>query len=512
MKVVSQAYIDGINGIAKKTSKITYTENGVTKVLNGDKLYKTTLRRNTNLLRTIMKELEFVTDDAIDLETIVNFKFGVYTTNDYEYVDYGNFIVFSCEKQEDANNYKILAYDKMLKAKVEYKTLQHGTFPMTVRSYINNLCLDLGLEFANVNDIFANYNKTIDEDPYENLGYTYFDIFDELSQVTASNIAIDNNDKVEIRYITNSGVTIDEDYLKNYNVSTKEKYGAVNTIVLTRSAGSDSIYYPAILPENPYEIKIEDNQIMNFDDRSDYLPDIYNKLNGLQFYTNDYETYGITYLELCDAYNLQVNGIIYPCVMLNTELIVTDGADELVYTPLPNTNSTKYELADATDRKNVRTSLTLNKQGKNIKALVGRVDNDEKLINGVQLDLNTERARIDVVSTNIDEDTGDILSVRTTKGYTFDADGLKISSEEDEFNSLSNNKGTFYKDGDIILSQFTKDNMIIKDMVLYGKYYYGVPEDLVVENFTKEDAMFVAERFTNNDNEECFGHFWNMED
>ena len=46
-------------------------------------------------------------------------------------------------------------------------------------------------------------------------------------------------------------------------------------------------------------------------------------------------------------------------------------------------------------------------------------------------------------------------------------------------------------------------------MVLYGKYYYGVDEDLEVANFTKDGAMFVAQKFTDNNGEEGFGHFYN---
>ena len=67
----------------------------------------------------------------------------------------------------------------------------------------------------------------------------------------------------------------------------------------------------------------------------------------------------------------------------------------------------------------------------------------------------------------------------------------------------------YYKDGDTILSQTTKDGTITKDMVLYGKYYYGVDEDLDVASFTKDDAMFVAELYTDSNGEQGFGHFYN---
>ena len=116
---------------------------------------------------------------------------------------------------------------------------------------------------------------------------------------------------------------------------------------------------------------------------------------------------------------------------------------------------------------------------------------------------------INVISRNIDKTNGEIREVTTTNGYTFDKDGIHISSSEDEFNSLSNSKGTYYKDGKTILTQFTKDNTIIKDLILYGKYYYGVDDDLEVASFTKDDAMFIAQKFTDNNGEEGFGHFYN---
>ena len=79
-----------------------------------------------------------------------------------------------------------------------------------------------------------------------------------------------------------------------------------------------------------------------------------------------------------------------------------------------------------------------------------------------------------------------------------------------DFNTTIDETGTFYRDGETIISQTTKDNVITRDLVLYGKYYYGVEEDLDVANFTKEDAMFVGELYTDNNDETGFGHFANQ--
>ena len=105
---------------------------------------------------------------------------------------------------------------------------------------------------------------------------------------------------------------------------------------------------------------------------------------------------------------------------------------------------------------------------------------------------------------------GNAKSVITTEGFSFNNDGLNISNSDTDFNTTIDETGTFYRDGETIISQTTKDNVITRDLVLYGKYYYGVEEDLDVANFTKEDAMFVGELYTDNNDETGFGHFANQ--
>ena len=76
-------------------------------------------------------------------------------------------------------------------------------------SYSNNKTNETTVNGAikNINDEFANYNKQITSEKYldsegNSLGYTYRDVLDELAQVTASTICIDeDDDELEIRYI-----------------------------------------------------------------------------------------------------------------------------------------------------------------------------------------------------------------------------------------------------------------------------------------------------------------------
>lgn len=145
--------------------------------------------------------------------------------------------------------------------------------------------------------------------------------------------------------------------------------------------------------------------------------------------------------------------------------------------------------------------------------LVQEVDSSleflNKKVDEVKTEQTSQKFEISVISKNIDSKTGEVRSVSTENGYTFNKDGMHIASNEDNFNALHNSKGAYYKDGESILTQFTIDNTIIKNLILYGLYYYGVDDELDVANFKKDDAMFVAQKIVDSNNEECFGHFYN---
>lgn len=364
-------------------SKITYTLNGVNVELGKEQLNSITPTYQGALLKSVMKELDIDSNVYIPEKTILNYQFGVKVNGEYEYLNFGNYVVYKVEKQEDTNSYKLICYDKMLYSMIDYERMDI-TYPISIRNYIKAICDKLGITFANVSDTFANYDKQIQNELYldsdgNSLGYTFRDVFDELSQVTASCICINENDELEIRYINDTSDIIDEEFLKDVNVNFGEKYGAINTIVLSRSADSDNIYYPEVLPENPYEFKISDNQIMNFNDRSDYLPAIYEKLNGLEFYLNDFSSTGICYYELLDRYNVQIGDNIYSCIMLNDEINITQGLEENIYTEMPEETQTDYTKADKTDRKINQTYIIVDKQNQEIKSVVNQIgDRSEK--------------------------------------------------------------------------------------------------------------------------------------
>ncbi len=366
-------------------SKITYEINGVTQTLTSEQLNSVTPTFQGAILKSVMKELDVDSNVDIPLGTIVNYKFGVLVNGAYEYLNYGNYVVYSSEKQEDTSSYKIVCYDKMLCSMKQNEDLG-VTYPISVRDYINVLCTKIGLEFKNKNSEFANYDKVIDKELYVGLDYTYRDIFDELAQVTASTIYINEEDKVEIKYISDVAVdTIDEDYLKDCNINFGKKYGPINSIVLNRGE-SDNVYLrdeKSVSVNGLCEIKIKENQIMNWNDRSDYLPDILEKLNGLTYYLNDFVSTGITYYDVCDRYNVKIDEKVYSCVIFNDEIQITQGLIENIHTDMPEETETDYKKADKTDRRINSVSISVDKIQKEIDLLNQKVVNLSATVTGI---------------------------------------------------------------------------------------------------------------------------------
>jgi len=364
-------------------SVITYTLNNETITLH-DELYAVTPMFEANLLKSVMKQLDVESSVMIPYGTVINYKLGLLVGGNYEYLDYGNYIVYSNEKQEDTNTYKITCFDKMLNSMKPYEEIR-GTYPITIKEYLIALGQKIGLTVKDTN--FYNYSLQIHEDLYKDLNYTYRDVLDEIAQATGSFIIINEDDQIEVKYPSDTGDTINEEFFKDTNVNFSKKYGPVNSIVLSRGAESDNVYIQdedSIIENGLCELKIKDNQIMNFNDRSDYLEGLLSALDGIEYYENDYDSIGILYYDIGDYYNVQIGDKTYKCMMLNTEINVTSGIEEIIHTDLPEASETDYTKADKTDRKINQTYLIVDKQNQKIESVITQVDEQNDKISQIQ--------------------------------------------------------------------------------------------------------------------------------
>lgn len=231
MKIHSNNFKKTIKSLGRMQDvRITYTLNNKQLILDGENINSITPNYEASLLKSVMKGLDIDSNIDIPLGTEIKFEYGLLINKEYEYLNYGNYIVYSSEKQEDTLSYKIKCYDKMLYAMKDYEHIEVD-YPCKIKKFLTELCKKIGLEFkdstfANQDREFANeLFMTINEDgTYSSMGYTYRDVLDQIAETTGGCICITLDDKVEVRYIKETNDTIDEEYINDTNVNFGEKY------------------------------------------------------------------------------------------------------------------------------------------------------------------------------------------------------------------------------------------------------------------------------------------------
>ena len=214
MKNVSEKFKKEIKQCGRQIDTvITYSINGKEYLLDSDTLFSITPTVNGNILKSVMKQLNFESSVKVPKDTIINVKFGVQIDlgltvaevtamkvnrltklpvkylsgklKGFEYINLGNYVVSKePEYNADTLSYTHTCYDKMICSMKDYEKLPIN-YPITIKDYIKKICEHLNLQFKNENETFANYNKTINLDLYDGNDYKFRDVLDELAQVAA---------------------------------------------------------------------------------------------------------------------------------------------------------------------------------------------------------------------------------------------------------------------------------------------------------------------------------------
>lgn len=443
MKQVSNGFKEQIKSYGREfITRVSYNDGKIT-LLNDDDIVNATMSYQGSLLKSTMKELDLECTKSLKKGFILNYKFGLLVDDEYEFIDYGDFIINEVTRDANTGNFNIKAYDKMLYSMKMYEPLDI-TYPITVRNYIKKLCNKLGYAFENENDEFPNYDKLINKDYFKDLSYTYRDILDQLAQVTASIICINQNEKLELRYLNNTNETIDGDSLKDVNVEFGKTFGPINSIVLSRGEETDDMYKrdeTSVKSNGLCELKIKDNLFMSDENRGEYIQAIYDELNGLKYAIVDYDSIGIGYLELGDMYNIELSKAIYPdenlypsddlypsgetltTIMLNDTFKTTTGISEIIYVDEPISSETDYTQATTYEKNERQADLLIERKLAKITIKAEQID-----LEGAELNLTANDMTIKSTNFNVDKDGNVIAKSGTIGGNTIDGSGIYTGS------------------------------------------------------------------------------------
>lgn len=453
MRTHTDDYKKSLIGYREIKNEFKYIDNGIEKEVSEDDLVFVKPILNSELFKTTMKQLDFETKIKFKEGTKIHFKSGLKVNDEYEYIDYGDYTIYNVEYLAASQTYYYTCYDNMLKTMVAYEPL-NITYPIWVRSYIDEIANACGLQFAYKTDRFGNYNVEIKEDYFKEGNYTYRDILDYLCQVIGGWLYIDNNNKLSVKYPTETNEIFNADYLNYINVSFEKKYGPINSIVFSRANELDNLVYndeTSIETNGLCQVKFSDNPFLSGEDRENYMTEgifgLVDKIIGLEFYINDLETKGIPYLELGDIYsyiltdkmiNALKSGIVksglrkaqsesvkYKCLMINSEDEYRGGLKQLIYTPEPEDNVGEYMTTTPTNNSLKNAEILVNK---NAGEIILKANSDGKVV----------QARLDA-----DADDGSLFEVKADniklEGYTTINNGFSV----DLNGNMTANNGTF---------------------------------------------------------------------
>lgn len=155
------------------------------------------------------------------------------------------------------------------------------------------------------------------------------------------------------------------------------------------------------------------------------------------------------------------------------------------------------------ERKNAEFQITNEEIKSTVSAISTNLDGTKSSLKSVEEKITSQEKTIKIISKNIDSTTGNITEVTTTNGFTFNSNGLKIYIDENSYNTVIDNVGTYYKDGDEVINQTTKDGSILTNLSEKGQTKYSYNEN--------DDYDFIEERIES-DGEYAYATFYNGEE
>lgn len=452
--------------LTSETNDLLITENNlnlISEQINEEKIFEISNEdifsmsfiNNGNILQTLMKEFDFESNIELQVGTQVNPHFGVLVGDEYEYLDYGKFLIKSREYNLDTETWSYVCYDKMMLFMIDYRPLDI-TYPITIKNFLLKICERIGVnfEYQTVNGAtwYPDTEGTIiHAELFANKGYTYRDVLDKISEIYGGNLLINKNENLSIYALfpfpteERFADTFDETFLKDSKSSFNQKVGPINRIVIVDS--ENNLEYPGVISslDETYtdinELRIVDNEFALNGNASSIATSLLAQLVGLEYYYCDFTTTGICYLDYLDRFLITRKGVNYPCLLLNNEITITQGIEETIFADESSQTKASGNEYTTSIMDSKEASFKINQQTNEINSKVSK--------GSIISEINQSAEQIQIQASKI-----------KLEGYTTINEGFSI----DEQGNMTANNGTFnglINAGKIEVSGYTEANPYI---------------------------------------------------
>lgn len=383
------------------------------------------------LFKTIMKQIEITVKNAGELkDKNVNFQYGIYVNNDFEYVDLGDYYIKDVDDDKGKSELVVTGYDKMIHFMKTFKQSElQLTYPCTMLKLIQKMCEVCGVELYSTN--FFNADLQVDEDYFTTQELTYRDVLEKIAESTETTIFIKDN-KLYLHKLANNPVEkLDASYLTGLTV--KEKFGPVNALVLGRGDVEDNVEArddTSIAQNGRCEIRFDENEFVEYK-REQIIDNMFEQIKGLKYYAFEGSDVGVMWLEPCDLIEVEDNEkSTYPTVYLKANITINTGISSDIEADIPEETNTEYKVTTKEEKKTLKVERLAKKNEGLIQDLIEETTEQGQKLTEVEQTVDGITQTVSSVETKI-EQVEDKADTAQSTANTANSNAQKAQSSAD---------------------------------------------------------------------------------
>ena len=386
-----------------------------------------------NLFKTIMKQIEITVKNAGELkDKNVNFQYGIYVNNDFEYIDLGDYYIKDVDDDKGKSELVVTGYDKMInfmKKKFKQEDLQL-TYPCTMLTFIQKMCEVCGVGLYSTN--FFNANLQVDEDYFTAQELTYRDVLEKVAESTLTTIFIKDNKLYLHKLADNPVGKLDSSYLTGLTI--KEKFGPVNALVLGRGDVEDNVEARddiSIAQNGRCEIRFDENEFVEYQ-REEVIDEMFEQIKGLEYYAFEGSDVGVMWLEPCDLIEVEdTEESAYKTIYLSANITINTGISSDIGANIPEETNTEYKVTTKEEKKTLKVERLAKKNEGLIQDLIQETGENSEKISEVEQTIDGITQTVGSIETEMGTTTQKVTQIeQTVDGITQTVSNIETDLED----------------------------------------------------------------------------------
>lgn len=408
-----------------------------------------------NLFKTIMKQIEITVKNAGELkDKNVNFQYGIYVNNDFEFIDLGDYYIKDVEDDKGKTELIVTGYDKMIHFMKTFKQSElQLTYPCTMLTLVQKMCEVCGVELYSTN--FFNADLSVDEDYFTAQELTYRDVLEKVAESTLTTIFIKDNKLYLHKLADNPVEKLDSSYLTGLTV--KEKFGPVNALVLGRGDVEDNVEAKddtSIAQNGRCEIRFDENEFVEYQ-REQVIDEMFEQIKGIQYYAFEGSDVGVMWLEPCDLIEVEnAEESTYKTIYLKANITINTGISSDIEAEVPEATNTEYKVTTKEEKKTLKVERLAKKNEGQIQDLIQETTEQGQKLTKVKQTVDGITQKVSSVETKVEqvEDKADNAQ------STADSATQKAETAQDTADNAQTSANNAQSTADGAVSQITTTN------------------------------------------------------